>query len=135
MSVCLANNEHILISFRYSVKNKKYTIDSKTRAKDKCNEVTEVLFKRLEEISQTTWENLMNKPKEVGYEMISIGSLDINMDSLKKELNLSDDSKVIVFRFGKQQKYRLLGVKSKECAFMMYVVGYDWNYNAYNHGS
>lgn len=133
-SNCLANNNHIVISFKYSVKDKRYTIESKVQNRQKCNEDIEKLFERLKDISRTTWRELQNKPKEVGYEMIPISRFNINMDSIKDELRLSEDSKIIVFRFGKGQKYRLLGVTCKDCSSILYIIGYDWNYSAYNHG-
>ena len=66
--------------------------------------------------------------------MIPIHRFNINMDSIKKELRLADDSKIIVFRFGKSQKYRILGVQCKDCASILYIIGYDWDFSAYDHG-
>ena len=31
MNDCIANNNHIILSFKYSVKNKKYTIEEKKK--------------------------------------------------------------------------------------------------------
>lgn len=131
---CIANNENILISFKYSIKNKKYTIEEKLKEKGKCNKIIEKLFEKFIEISSLTWKELQNRPKETGYEMIPISEFSINLDSIKKELNLSDDSKIIVFRFN-NQNCRLLGVRSYECSSILYIIGYDWDYSAYNHGS
>lgn len=130
---CLANDNHIVISFKYSVKDKKHTIENKVTNKQKCNDDIKMLFKKLEEISKITWEKLQNQPRQVGYEMIPISRFDINMDNIKKELDLSDDSKIIVFRFGKGQRYRILGATCKECSSILYIIGYDWDYSAYDH--
>ena len=46
----------------------------------------------------------------------------------------SSDQKVIVFRFGNNSGFRLLGVKGNE-SNVLYVIGYDFDYSAYNHGS
>lgn len=81
-----------------------------------------------------TWKELQNRPKETGYEMIPISEFKINFDKLKKELKLSEDSKIIVFRFN-NQKCRLLGVRSHQCSSILYIIGNDWDYSAYNHGS
>jgi hypothetical protein len=131
---CIANNSHIILSFKYSVKNKNYTIDKQTKAKEKCNKIIQRLFEKLEEISQITWKELQNRPKETGYETIPISEFNFNFDNLKEKLKLSDDSKIIVFRFN-NQKCRLLGVRSQECSSILYIIGYDWDYSAYNHGS
>ena len=134
MNNCIANNNHIILSFKYSVKSKDYTINKITKARDKCNKIIQKLFERLEEISGLTWIELQNRPKETGYEMIPISEFNINFDTIKQELNLSDDSKIIVFRFN-NQKCRLFGVRSHECSSILYIVGYDWDYSAYDHGS
>ena len=134
MNSCIANNNHIILSFKYSIKNKDYTIEKQTKARDKCNKVIQKLFEKLQEISNLTWSELQNRPKETGYEMIPISEFNINFKNIKDDLKLSDDSKIIVFRFN-SQKCRILGVRSNECSSILYIVGYDWDYSAYNHGS
>lgn len=130
---CLANDNHIVISFKYSVKDKKHTIENKVKNNQKCNDDMQMLFKKLEEISKTTWKQLKNEPKGIGYEMIPISRFNINMENIKRELMLSDDSKIIVFRFGKGQRYRILGTTCKDCSSILYIIGYDWDYSAYDH--
>ena len=126
MKECIANNNHIILSFKYSISNKDYTIEKVVKAKEKCNKIIDNLFKKLEE--------LQNRPHETGYEMIPISEFKISFESIKRELQLSDDSKIIVFRFNSQNN-RLLGVRSKECNSILYIIGYDWDYSAYDHGS
>lgn len=131
---CLANNEKILLSFKYSIKNKNYTIEKIIGAREKCNKIMSKLFQKYEEISNLTWKELQDRPREAGYEMIPISKFHINLDNIKKDLNLSEDSKIIVFRFNNQD-CRLLGVRSQECSSILYIIGYDWDYSAYDHGS
>lgn len=133
-SSCIANNNHILLSFKYSIKNKNYTIEKITGANQKCNKIMKKLFEKLQEISKLTWKELQNRPRESGYEMIPISQFKIDLTSIKEELKLADDSKIIVFRFNNQD-VRLLGVRSQECSSILYVIGYDWDFSAYNHGS
>ena len=92
------------------------------------------LFEKLEEISQLTWKELQNKPRETGYEMIQISEFNVNLNDIKENLKLSDDSKIIVFRFN-NQKCRILGIPSTECNSILYIIGYDWDFSAYNHGN
>lgn len=134
MQNCIANNNHIILSFKYSINKKNYTIENQTNSREKCNKVIKKLFDRFEEISNLTWKELQNRPKETGYEMIPISEFNINLDNIKESLNLSDDSKIIVFRFN-NQKCRILGVRSAECSSILYIIGYDWDYSAYNHGN
>jgi len=130
---CIANNENIILSFKYSIKDKKHTINYILTQKGNNKKTIENLFNKFYELSNLTWKDFINKPRETGYEMIPISNFNINLDNIKKELNLSDDSKIMIFRFDNQNK-RLLGIRSKECNSILYIIGYDWNYSAYNHG-
>ena len=134
MKDCMANNNHIALSFKYSVKNKKYKIEKVTGAKDKCNKTIKNLFEKLEEISKLTLKELQNRPKETGYETIPISQFKVNLENIKEELKLAGDSKIISIRFDNQNA-RILAVQSQECSSMLYIIGYDWDYSAYNHGS
>ena len=87
MNDCIANNNHIILSFKYSVKNKDYKIEKITKAKEKTNKTVQKLFEKLEEISNLTWTELQNRPKETGYEMIPISEFRINLENIKKDLN------------------------------------------------
>ena len=65
------------------------------------------------------------------------GAETLSMDDLRFAANgyqFSNDQKVIVFRFGGNSSYRLLGVKGNE-SNVLYVIGYDFDFSAYNHGS
>lgn len=128
---------NITFSFEYSV-NSKYSIEYITKkSKEKCNDIIFALFQKLEELSKLRFVDLQNRPKESGYEMIPISELNFKIDNkIKQGLGLSNDSKVIVFRFNKQ-KCRLILAKStkSQCTNLLYVLGYDWDFSAYNHGS
>lgn len=77
--------------------------------------------------------DFQNKPRSVGYEMLPLYELNVAMDErIKKELKLTNDSKIIIFRFNKQ-KCRMLLIQSRTCQSLLYVIGYDWNYSAYKH--
>lgn len=129
---CIANNNNITLSFKYSIKHKNHTIEKITSSKEKCNKIISNLLKKFEELSTLTWKELQNRPKENGYEMIPISEFKISFENLKKELKLSEDSKIIVFRFN-NQKCRILGIRSNECSSILYIIGYDWDYSAYSH--
>ena len=103
-------------------------------ANEKCNKTIKKLFEKLEELSKLTWKELQNRPKEAGYETIPISQFKIDLTNIKNDLNLADDSKIIVFRFNNQNA-RLLGVRSQECSSILYIIGYDWDFSAYDHGN
>lgn len=129
---CFANNESIILSFKYSIKDKKHSIEHIFKTKDNNKKTIQNLFEKFEELSNLTWKELQNRPKQSGYETIPISEFKINLDNIKKDLELADDSKIIVFRFN-NQKSRLLGVKSAKCKSILYIIGYDWDYSAYKH--
>ena len=129
---CLANTESIILSFKYSIKDKKHSIEHIFKTKDNNKKTIQNLFEKFEELSNLTWKELQNRPKQSGYETIPISEFKINLDNIKKDLELADDSKIIVFRFN-NQKSRLFGVKSSQCKSILYIIGYDWDFSAYNH--
>lgn len=64
--------------------------------------------------------------------MLPLYELNVAIDGrIRKELNLANDSEIIIFRFNKQ-KCRILLVQSKKSPSLLYVIGYDWNYSALN---
>ena len=128
------HDENIILSFKYSVNSKEYTIEKITKkTKEKCNEIMYELYEKLKELSNVKLVNLQNKPKTVGYEMLPLYELNVVIDErIRKELGLTNDSKITVFRFNKQ-KCRMLLLQSKKCPSLLYIIGYDWNYSAYKH--
>jgi DNA-directed RNA polymerase beta' subunit len=133
MHDCKYDN-NIILSFKYSVKTKDYTIEKITKkSKEKCNDIIYELYEKFKELSNMNLLDFQNKPKSTGYEMLPLYELNVSIDEeMKRELELANDSKIIVFRFYKQ-KCRLLLVQSKKCPSLLYVIGYDWNYSAYKH--
>ena len=125
---------NISFSFEYSV-NKKYSIEYITKKKkEKCNDIIFDLFKKLEELSKMKFVDFQNRPKNSGYEMIPISELNFKInENCMKSLCLSEDSKIIVFRFH-NQNCRLLLAQSRKCSSLFYVIGYDWDFSAYDHG-
>ena len=128
------HDNNIILSFKYSVKTKDYTIEKITKkSKEKCNDIIYELHEKFRELSNMRLLDFQNKPKSTGYEMLPLYELNVVIDEqIKRELDLANDSKIIVFRFNKQ-KCRLLLVQSKKCPALLYVIGYDWNYSAYKH--
>lgn len=122
------NSKSVVMSFKYSL-SKDHSISFITKAKSKCNDVIDSLFTKLSEISKLTMLDFQDKPKKSGYEGLPISSFSINFSNIKNQLGLSNDSKILVFRFHKE-KCRLLTVYKNE---ILYIIGYDWNFSAYKH--
>ena len=81
------------------------------------------LHRLLAEISNSYFKKLMNKIKNKGLEKLE----DINFKPCKQ---LYNDENIYVMRFN-QQKYRLIFILRDN---IVYIIGFDFNYSAYNHG-
>lgn len=89
------------------------------------------LFEILEELSQKTWVELLSKNKFLGIETIPYG--EIHFKASNEDNLVKNDTKIQIMRFGPNKKYRLLGFKlDNDPTF--FIIGYDFNFNAYNHG-
>ena len=47
---CLANNENIILSFKYSIKDKKHSIEHIFKTKDNNKKIIKNLFEKFEEL-------------------------------------------------------------------------------------
>lgn len=120
-------------SFVYLTKNKKYNFDYFTdKMKVELKEKQADLTKRLIEISQQTWQYWYNQSKFNGIETLDFTAIRFTPNNLE----LSPDEKIIVFRFS-SGNCRMLGVKNQDCSSCAtyYIIGFDFDYSAYNHGN
>lgn len=119
-------------SFAYLTKNKRFNFESFSNDKSKRNAMQAELTKRLIEISQKPWFFWYDCGKNTGIETIPFYEINFSPNGL----DLTPDEKVIVFRFA-SGKCRMIGTKGKLCSTCAtyYVIGFDFNYSAYNHGS
>jgi hypothetical protein len=103
----------------FNMKNGKYHID-------KCNKEQKAsLALKLSKIGQLTWQELKTIQKHgLGYEFIDRGS--ITGDNLT---NLTDDIKLIAFRFWK--KAPMVGYRCANGAF--HILWLDKDFSLYNH--
>ena len=119
-------------SFIHLTKNKDYNFEYFSSKMRKNLEVKQAdLTKKLIEISQQTWETWYNLRKEKGVETLNYNQIHFSPNNLE----LSPDEKIIVFRFS-SGSCRMLGIKGKVCSTCAtyYIIGFDFNYTAYNHG-
>ncbi len=116
-----------VFAFQYVTTNKDYNINYfKKRVRDKCKAYSS-MFHQIDIMEKTSWKELFNAGKNKGIESIDISQVKFRPNSLKK---VSKDQKVLVVRFNRE-KYRMIGIKEKN---VFQVIGFDFNYNAYNHG-
>jgi len=91
---------------------------------------------RLHEISQYEWVHWYRLNKKKGIETLEYDRIhfDIAPDS-ENELQITKDTKVIVFRFNTPEKTdggRIIGLRINSCA-TLHILGYDFDFSAYRH--
>jgi len=111
-------------SFCYLTTNKKYNFESLDKGKQK--EWSAALVDRMIEISKEDWIYWFGLPKNKGIETIPYEKVNFSPN----EIGISDDEKVIVFRFN-SQKGRIIGFKVDT---IFYIIGFDFDFSAYDHG-
>lgn len=87
------------------------------------------MIDRLTEISGETWVYWQSLSKNHGIETFSAKQLKFSPSRYK----FASDEKVIVFRFFNQD-FRIIGFKDSRLP-TYYIIGFDFDYSAYNHGS
>lgn len=136
---CQFSEKHdtILFSFKYMTNQKNYNL---SRFKNSSNLRNDILILNefhecLNFMSIGGWEQLRTKNKnQGGRELMEYSQIYFSAYDPNNELKLTKDSKCIVIRFG-GNKYRLIGYRSKLCSSIFHIIGFDFAYNAYNHGS
>jgi len=86
------------------------------------------LYDCIEKLSQGSWMHWGSLSKlQGGLETFEFSQLTFS----PKDLKLSNDDKVCVFRF---KDSRIIGIRKGKCP-VFHVIGYDLDHSAYNHGS
>lgn len=118
-------DQYPAISYRYMTTNKQYSL------KDKCEPImlAHILHKRLLEITQKPWIYWSQQDKGYGFETLEYSRININPSGCE----LTGDEKIIIFRFD-SSRCRILGFRKDSCP-TLYIIGFDLNFSAYNHGN
>ena len=84
----------------------------------------------MQEISRHTLLELRDRGKESfgGFEKLPRARI-----QFRPSWNLPEDENVLIFRF-KSSDYRMLCVKDKKRE-VLYIIGFDFDFSAYDHGS
>ena len=121
--------EYVAVSYAYVTTNKDYVyaVFEKNRWREELA-ARQSEFALLKKITGASWRDLILGRKEDfgGSETIPKKQISFQPHGL----DMSEDEKVYVLRFGVGMKYRLLGVRREN---ILCVIGYDFNYSAYDH--
>lgn len=136
---CTFSKKHdtILFSFKYITNQKEYNLSRFKKSNNLRNDI--LILNEFHECLNTLclcgWEQLRVKNKyQGGRELMDYSQIYISAHDPNDELKLTKDSKCIIIRFG-GNKYRLIGYRSKLCPSIFHIIGFDFSFNAYNHGS
>lgn len=119
------------VSFKYLTRNKNYNFEYFSKEKQQCKNTKIAVLNWIQEITCNQWRDLLNMPKEVGAETLNSSGLNFSPNGY----TFSPDEKVYVFRFkAASGDYRIIGVKENGCSTYN-IIGFDFDYSAYNHGA
>lgn len=115
-------------SFEFLTSQSEFNFDYFKSDHESANEAKAALIDKMILLAQEDWKDLEHLTKRTGFELINHSEIKIKNDHIPFEL----PEKYIIFRFDKQ-KFRLIGFKLKSNP-VFYILGFDFNYSAYNHG-
>lgn len=122
---------HPAFSFEYVTSNKHYSFEYFKDRNDKRKAST-ALVQKLHELSLISWTDIILRDKEMGMESMPFHVLNFSpLSEFSK--TITKDAKFMAFRFNNQSN-RLIGIKSEACP-IFHIIGYDFDYTAYSHGS
>lgn len=126
-------DQYPAISFKHLTTNKDYNLNYLTN-KQKYDRlaVKESLIDKLQEITSKSWKELFSLPHETeGCEAFSFSEFS---HVKPKDIQLSPDEKIFIFRFKSfKDQARVFGFRKDKCP-TLYIMGYDFDFSAYNHG-
>jgi len=117
-------------SFRYLTKKKDFNLEhfSKKERRKRENAHDKIL-KRMSEICTKKYVYWQGLDKKRGCELLNYSQMKFS----PKDLDLTSDSKLYIFRT-ESDEFRIIGYKAGDCP-TLHIIGFDFDYSAYNHGS
>lgn len=125
---------NISFSFKYLTSNKNHSFDYFNSDMRNCYTAYEALVERMRELCCIDMDCAKARGKVSGCEPIPYKRLSSSMKSICDSVEvISKDSSLSVFRFN-QNNYRLLCKTDLNHPNLLYIIGFDFNYSAYDHG-
>lgn len=125
---------HISFSLKYVPNNKKHSFEYFERDVRNAHRAYEALFSKMKSLCQTDISAAYQVGKIQGCEPIPYCRLSETMRSICDTVEIiSRDSSLLVFRFC-QNDYRLLCKSDLNHPNLLHIIGFDFNFSAYDHG-
>ena len=127
--------EKICFNFSYYLSNKSYNFNYFKKDITQKAKAYDSLVDKLYSLSGKSIEEvIMLRKKAGGSEFIQLKYFSQNFRESAKAIGiLSNDSSLIVFRFGQSDKYRLICKSDATHNNILYVIGFDFDFSAYSH--
>lgn len=120
--------EYPIFCFKHLTKNSQYNFKCFTNERER-RDAKSIVLDNTFKFQTMTWLELMKLPKGQGFETLHMKALNFS----PTDYIVTEDTKVFVFRVS--GKWRMIGVKRNEFKGVIHILGFDFNYSAYNHGS
>lgn len=130
------NIEHALFSFKYLITNDNYTFKYFGKDSRAASLAYKGLINKLNEISQEDMSSILGKPKDIGIETLPYRQFNKPFQNILDGIPvISKDSKLTVLRFKAGDKnYRIICKSDLSSQNIMHIIGFDFDFSAYNHG-
>lgn len=128
-----AQDNYINFTYKFLTDDKDYTFDKLKNIDRKENVIArQGLDELLYELSRCRWVDILGRSKYQlgGFETMPAGDVS---ESVVKKCGLKAGAKLLSFRFC-GDRYRLLGYKFTN-SNTLYILGLDFRFSAYDHGS
>lgn len=133
--VCGQDEDDILIEFGHITQHSNYSYNALEETNKTDTKAIDKLMKLLVLISSSTWTELSHRNKKHlgGFETLSLSDFKAYVWE-QLPILLSEDVKLYVFRFGNEDKYRMIGYKSSHCRRVLHILAFDLDFSLYDHG-
>lgn len=121
------SKEYPIFCFKYLTTNKRYNFEHFSNVQEQLKNKSIILDETIR-LQQKTWMEWGLENKKTGFESIYVNQLNFK----PKNLNLSNDTKAIVFRIN-SQNWRIIRIRSEYFKSVLHVIGFDFDFSAYNH--
>lgn len=126
---------YIMFSFRYLTSNKHYNFNYfDNKDIKRCNSAYESFLNLMQALCQTNISEVRMVNKTRGAETIACNQFNSSIQTFLKTLGFIEaSSKLIIIRFHSQD-YRLICKSDPTHNNLLYILAFDFDYSAYNHG-
>ena len=127
-------SKNIAFRFQYIPHNGNYSFEHFRKDFRRKLSAYEMLHDKFCELTSKTLNEVRQIGKVTGGEQVPLWQFSDGLQrSLKNIPHVSEDTKLTIFRFG-NNNYRLICVEDAQTSHILYIVAFDFDFTAYDHG-